>query len=546
MKDIFARLAGEITALLVFRPQVLSAGLGGLGLFGSTASAASGMGGFIPPGAGSAIAGFDIIPGAAALSLAGIGTGTSLAMANIGAAGYFGGFGANMALAGSSLSAGAIGTAIGAAMPYLAPIIAIAALASIFGGSDDSLSVRMRTGATHRDAGGGREGAFGFVNISGDNLGESSKELEDAIIGLDNTMSQFLNPGEIAKVSSRVQDYVYRDDLGTNFSSKEQYNLFAGRQREVFDALGMGGIFDTLTESIKHTKSGIEEMLETTTEFLGLRDAIRDWGKIEEALSPVEQVFNGIEETAKTLREELEEFNLTAGESAGLLEDINKNEQVRKNQLKTEFQDSIVDQILAITDPLAYSLEQQGLIAQQRLDDAERIGANIADVELLNALERESIITQNLGNITAAFETAFVQIESFTNSLGLSSTSPLTPRERLFAAEDLYRSTLHAARQGDAGALSALPGVAQSLLTEASSMFAGTAGFTSRFGIVQGDLERLLDDSTGIIMDPVVSELQLLGRQGVLNTGEITALLEQIRGNLTDDSENEKDAALVA
>jgi hypothetical protein len=504
------------------------------------------MGGFIPPGAGSAIAGFDIIPGAAALSLAGIGTGTSLAMANIGAAGYFGGFGANMALAGSSLSSGAIGTAIGAAMPYLAPIIAIAALASIFGGSEDSLSIRMRTGATQREAGGGREGAFGFVNISGKNLGESSKELEDAIIGLDDTMSQFLDPGEIAKVSTRVQGYNYRDNLGTKFSSKEQYNLFAGRTREVYDALGLGGVFDELTESIKHTKSGIQAMLETTTKFLALRDSIRDWGKeLETPLSTIGAAVEGIRENAKALRDEVRDLGLSTEWVSEQMDTIAEGTRTRIGFLRDQFNDEIQGAILSITDPLIYSLERHNEIAQQRLDDAALIYADIADVELLNALEREAIVKSHLTSMNSAYGSAFDQIESYVDSFGLSSTSPLTPRERLATSQDAYRDTLSRAAQGDVSALQALPGVAGTLLSEAQNVFAGTGNFTAFFDMVENDLTRLLGREFNITMDPVVTELRNLGAQGILSNQEITDLLTEIRNELRNSGADQRDAELL-
>jgi hypothetical protein len=89
------------------------------------------------------------LTGATGLSLsgAGIAQGVGLAVSNIGAAGYFGGAGANLALAGSSLSSGAIGTAIGAAMPYLLPILAIGALAYAFRDKGENWKGRIGFGS---------------------------------------------------------------------------------------------------------------------------------------------------------------------------------------------------------------------------------------------------------------------------------------------------------------------------------------------------------------------------------------------------------------
>lgn len=66
-------------------------------------------------------------------AFSGISQGFALAMENISIGGYFGSFGTNMALAGSSASSGSIGTAIGAAAPYAIPAaIAVAAAVAIF------------------------------------------------------------------------------------------------------------------------------------------------------------------------------------------------------------------------------------------------------------------------------------------------------------------------------------------------------------------------------------------------------------------------------
>ena len=91
--------------------------------FGSLGNIASGLSSLFNWG-GSALS--SIFSGAV---FSGISSGFGMAMSNIGAAGYFGAFTSNMALASSSFSSGAIGTAIGAAAPYLLAAIPIAAIA---------------------------------------------------------------------------------------------------------------------------------------------------------------------------------------------------------------------------------------------------------------------------------------------------------------------------------------------------------------------------------------------------------------------------------
>lgn len=156
--EIFTAKLKEVFGAMVLRPiiqPIAAAGkeilTGSIGLAASSfANASTGVMG----GIGSALSSF-FTPGAIA---AGMGTGFGLAAANIGAAGYFGGFGANMALAGSSLGAGAFGTAIGAAAPYLLPVLAIASLLGNRKPSDKSANGIIDIGTGEIVAKGGMTG----------------------------------------------------------------------------------------------------------------------------------------------------------------------------------------------------------------------------------------------------------------------------------------------------------------------------------------------------------------------------------------------------
>lgn len=126
--EVFTSKLKDMFGALVLRPIIQPMAAAGqqilTGSLGLLASGAASAGTGFMGGAGNMLTSL-LMPGSLA---AGMTTGFGLAAANIGAAGYFGSMGANLGLAASSLGTGAFGTAIGAAAPYLLPIIAIASL----------------------------------------------------------------------------------------------------------------------------------------------------------------------------------------------------------------------------------------------------------------------------------------------------------------------------------------------------------------------------------------------------------------------------------
>jgi hypothetical protein len=151
------------------------------------------------------------IAGATGLAFTGPGLsqGFGLAASNIGVAGYFGGFGANAALAGSSLSAGSIGTAVGVMMPYLLPIIAVAALAYSFRDKGENWKGRIGFGsganAYTTDGVFGREG---FQYLAGNDAVNSQLQAFMASTRpLDEQINRGLTDAQRAAISGSLAAY---------------------------------------------------------------------------------------------------------------------------------------------------------------------------------------------------------------------------------------------------------------------------------------------------------------------------------------------------
>jgi len=174
------------------------------------------------------------------------------------------------------------------------------------------------------------------------------------------------------------------------------------------------------------------------------------------------------------------------------------NKQLRT--LATDFDTSISDQILKILDPQAFSLQEFEKIANERLQNAIDLGANILQVERLNALERQKI----LGDFSTDTIDALRGITDFVSGMGLASYSVLTPAERLAKASGSFESTLASANTGNLNALQALPDVADALLNESRSFYGATEGFQNVFARVEEALGSLVINQA----DPIILQMK--------------------------------------
>lgn len=92
-------------------------------------------------------------------------------------------------------------------------------------------------------------------------------------------------------------------------------------------------------------------------------------------------------------------------------------------------------------------------------------------------------------------------LKDFLDQLNGSEMSSLTPEQRLQAAQARFDEVAARARAGDLEAIQLLPGVAQDLLDQARSFFAGSEGFAAILQTVQAVIEQILGQH-GIVQIP--------------------------------------------
>lgn len=197
----------------------------------------------------------------------------------------------------------------------------------------------------------------------------------------------------------------------------------------------------------------------------------------------------------------------------------------------TDFNKTISNSIASyILSPLEYALYELQDTAQERIDNATRLGADLVEVEYLNLLDRKKILEDFAKDYVAALGS----VSDYLDELSFSSVSPLKISDQLELAQSLYDQALLSAQAGDINSIQSLPDLSQRLLELSQSFFGGTEQFKTLFDTVTTQL----GDLVSIQQDPVVEEIQKNSIQSIQNTTQIIDALREIRSELSQIREN--------
>lgn len=243
------------------------------------------------------------------------------------------------------------------------------------------------------------------------------------------------------------------------------------------------------------------------------------YGSIVEARRPltqVEQAMKSLTEGFKTARKEAEKLGLS----------LEKFDVGARNT----FNQDIADQILAITDPVAASLAEFERSALARVDVAKQLGADLVQVERLNALERARVLAQ-------AEQASVATLRSLIDDLQFGGLSAgVAPEQQYFSALSSYNDARRAAL--DLRTPEAIAGFDQSaraLLPIAQSFL----GVSERYADVRAgilDTARTLgtpaaDPSSAAIVAATVQGSNAIVEQVKANTEETRRIGDELRRN---------------
>ena len=318
LKSAITSWLAEVAHSLITKPLVvaitasMTGGAGTASAAGTVANSASSMGGF-----GNIVSGLSSVFqwGSSVVSslfsgavFSGISTGFGMAMSNIGAAGYFGAFTSNMALASSSFSSGAIGTAIGAAAPYLLAALPIAAIAyGIFAKYQKDQEPRYGAYAATTHGGVGQfedsvgvRGAFGLtfgMNDKGSaNIdANEARSVFEGFAKMSEAMAQFYGADVSAQVEASLkkiseEHYAKTGILNYAMDPNQAFSVAFGQIIDAAAATGdavavvMKSIVGDLSGTAQDMAKQIETGMNTTAAVIQTAKALEgtDTGKILE------------------------------------------------------------------------------------------------------------------------------------------------------------------------------------------------------------------------------------------------------------------------
>lgn len=536
IKGIMARTAGEIAALLVFRPQVLAAGGGLAGLFGAGPASAAGAGGLgnnlLTAGIGKAATSFGGFGGA----FLGAGLGAYQGYQNNGTrgavigglAGYAGG--AALTAGGAALasgvgvagSIGAAGLGITSALAAI-PVWGWAALAAlaVFGGGKSKSKIRIGSVANRDKAlelgfNNIAETPFGVVGVTADSNkfgGGRGKGVTSAAKAIDEAIASLLSDAEIERVRAALDGATTRRISRTTFDKGDAASLVRERLADIIDAIAEN---DVASQQLSKTK----DIGKLTEEAALLVTRIKSISDLLSAAEPL----NAAEQALKALNAQ---FDQLAGEADKLGFSVDRVEQKRQDaikQLTTDANEGVRLAILSFTDPLAASLEALEAGQQRRLEEFKSLGADIVEAERLFGLERKRLIEQQTGSFTQANGS----ITAFLDSLQTSAAGGLTVADRAANADTQFNALLSAAR-GDAGARTDLASFLPGFVDLKRQQLGSTESFFEFRSFLETSLRNLVN--TG----ETVSTLNDIGDAITTGNNAIVLTLQEEIGSLKSE-----------
>ncbi len=486
LKRIMVRTAGEIAALLVFRPVVggvlNAAGLGGLaGQLGASASSLPGGGGggfgfgvpsipgldslfgsagslttalnsfgaslgFAAPGGAAANLGVAAVPGGLsnAASTGGL-FGSTTFSSFLGGAGL--GFGAGSllnSLVGGNPVGGTIGSGVGAAagaaigsaiLPGVGTI-----LGGLIGGGGGGLFGGL-FGGDGRTVGpnavaslGVSNGALVFGTANADNGGNRAEAERFArdVASTFNAITEALGAEIINAGVNQVGTFGGQFRVGRAYNEGRLDRALGTDYRSAveqsvlfgFSGSQLGGIDPALGDAVRRAGQ-ISKDLDEFSANVSLAQAI-----LGDELFDVEEITQA-EQAIKDLEAAFEDAASRA-EALGL--EVTKIEELHAKALQdlTEgFDDAIQLSILGFTDPMQAALDDLAKTQEERLKEAKALGADLVALEKLNALERARVIEQSNNGLS-----------DFLNEITFGGLSGAAPGNALSGARGAFEAAV--------------------------------------------------------------------------------------------------------
>jgi hypothetical protein len=283
--------------------------------------------------------------------------------------------------------------------------------------------------------------------------------------------------------------------------------------------------FEDRAKSLGLAEQGAEAVAAAIDNLLNFAEAGEELTQSEQVLAALAGRFAG-------LAQALEQFGVTA-------EQVAAAEQASIAKVREGFDDSISQALLAITDPMAAALEAFNREAERRVREAEALGADLVEVERLNALQRaqviEQVTRQQLGGL-----------QDFFNEITFGGLSGASPGASLEGVRATFQATAAQALAGDLTAQGRIEELGQQLIEASRGFFASSQGFQQDLDLVRSVVGQLVGANdngsasvvqaintgageTARLLSQLVNEMSLLRQQVAALAGENARLNAELR-----------------
>lgn len=526
-KDMLAQMATLAIAKPIIVPVVQQLG-GILGLSGSDISSVTGqLGGGASAGSSLAGAGSvaNLLSGPLA-SILGIGAlggglignftgGNTLGGSLGGAAGAYGG----VLLGSGSLGAvtGALTSALGTLGNFVIPglgLILGGFLGSKLGGGGPSNksawgALDLSTGDTSK-----------FGNMTGSKFSQETVDARDSFF---QAIGQFSSA--LQEVTGGIISGTVSADIGLRDGTQVGGTLL-GTRRFADPQSALNAIFDTMVDRIQGVGNEWRAVLDKLDlsdmeqALLDLNDAASIINKEYVKKEPVNAAAKAMQDLNDTFKALADRAHTLGLSTVGIYNELQK----QQTQLRTDFNQSISEQILAIVDPMQAALNEFDKVAAERIANAKALGVQLTEVERLNLLQRNQIIAQYQTQAEQTISQANASIINYLAELTSGQSSPYNSQIVYGNAQARFADLVAQAASGNEDARSAIVSAANNFLAASKEQNGATVNFFEDLSLVTDALYQLANDGTG-----TSSLLRSIGTAITRGDAEIISNLEQMR-----------------
>jgi hypothetical protein len=397
----------------------------------------------------------------------------------------FGSLGSGIGSIAGSLIGGPIGGLIGGAL--------LGGIGGLFGNSKPS------------NASAGGDIDFSTGKIRGTFTGGNSS-IDQPTLQAVQTISDFTKTLLKASGGTLSGNVLLQNGVNTGFTADSTLTGYEGRFNLGKDAtaavttveLALSRSIQGISDNMKNVINSITDpsQLQAAIEFVGIYDNMKkaadsafasistdtdQLGPFATALNQINDLFKGITDSANL-------YGLA-------LAPVEASQKEALKRLTDDFNTSINEAILAITDPTQQLLDIEKRAGDARVKEAEAVAGDMAKVNQLNALMIDQITKQASDQITQTAEdikNQFKSVDDFRKSVQFGELSGLTSQQKMLEGMNEFNRAFNAVAGGDLSKIGDLVNFGQSTIQLSTQNTGNDTQTGSIRAIILNDLNAVL------------------------------------------------------